>query len=997
MIKEKFMRKVTILFGLVCLLALVACGKKDEYSITLPQEGIDLYINETHELSYTIMNKGEVVQLDVTISIETNGVLELTDKTVRALKEGTNNVIVSLKEDPSISKTLKVVVGGSLSVTHSGGNIMFVRDNLTLTGVDKADKTGLGITWTSNNTLVASVNNGVVTALKIGTVIITATSKTNNVQVKTTITIQERNIDSVEVPPLTQEINLFEDLTLVAKVFPANANQNVTWVSSNPNIAIINENGNVETLKEGEVTMTATSIIDESKSATITFNIVMDPIKVLASLNVKNPIKQYVTTFGYNPDQRFQWVYGSVSQYFNDELNLIERIVPINENQYAGKVATSDMITAAEGLKKVRSGILHPETKYIVYHDTGNHTPGADANMHANYMVGSDNANNRARSWHYTVDDKNVIHHIPDNEVSWQGDSFDAYAKSIGIETCVNFGSDLFTTWQRTAKLMAKILVEQGLTVDAVKQHYDFSKKNCPQTLRMSNLYDDALELVRAEYIVLTILKDYNISFTSLNPNYVDDRGRVIKLPETATRVGYVVNISKGTYNESTILYSTLPGADNTTEVKLVGTDNDILIAKNFDLQVSKISKNVTFSDTNAVSNARNAYNTLTGTQKQLVTTVTLLVSKELALHNLLIQARAKEVDDLILSLPENLVLADENLIIDARNSYNLLTNEEKALIKFYDYLLDKEAKIEGIKYPDLGKINKAIEKMPSQIVFDYKLPTDNGITWSYKAGQDESFYNLTTGKYLKVSYEAKPITLIAKCNSQSKEVVINFGLLKVGQKAIFATGAVVPKLGGQTSEGMGTVAEQEGSVGFGGVSITVGNKVYFVGYRSFITLTAPSSGNQLTINNLRPYGSDPDATAPYNQSLIKGVAYGYKGTGTLYYNSSSVNLTFDPSFTYGRNNSTGYGYGKIVFSPNQDGTLTVNPIWTITEGVDTNTGTSGALKTLKPGEYLWCPHIFEANLNYGTWLMQEGSGGPVGVLKPGTIISITKYKTIFN
>ena len=145
--------------------------------------------------------------------------------------------------------------------------------------------------------------------------------------------------------------------------------------------------------------------------------------------------------------------------------------------------------------------------------------------------------------------------------------------------------------------------------------------------------------------------------------------------------------------------------------------------------------------------------------------------------------------------------------------------------------------------------------------------------------------------------------------------------------------------------------------VGFEGIAMVVDGKVFFVAEKSFITLNSPLSGNTLRIDTLRPYGASSDIAVLYNQSLVKGVPTAYAGAGTLYENTSSIDLSFDPSFTYGRNNSAAYGYGKVVFSPNGDGTYNINAAW---ENSGTNNTTNGLTKTLKPGELLWCPHTYD-------------------------------------
>ena len=74
---------------------------------------------------------------------------------------------------------------------------------------------------------------------------------------------------------------------------------------------------------------------------------------------------------------------------------------------------------------------------------------------------------------------------------------------SIGIESCINEGADIFLIWQRTAKLVAYLLDKNNLCFDDIKQHHYFSGKNCPQTMRMNNMWDVFMDLVEFEYQIL--------------------------------------------------------------------------------------------------------------------------------------------------------------------------------------------------------------------------------------------------------------------------------------------------------------------------------------------------------------------------------------------------------------------------------------------------------------------------------------------------------------
>ena len=78
---------------------------------------------------------------------------------------------------------------------------------------------------------------------------------------------------------------------------------------------------------------------------------------------------------------------------------------------------------------------------------------------------------------------------------TWYSDDFGYISNyggnlnSIGIEMSIKKGTDLYFSYQRLAKLTAKLMDTFNLTIDAVEQHHYFSGKNCPQTQRMNVLW----------------------------------------------------------------------------------------------------------------------------------------------------------------------------------------------------------------------------------------------------------------------------------------------------------------------------------------------------------------------------------------------------------------------------------------------------------------------------------------------------------------------------
>ena len=133
---------------------------------------------------------------------------------------------------------------------------------------------------------------------------------------------------------------------------------------------------------------------------------------------------------------------------------------------------------------------------------------------------------------------------------------------SIGIESCVNEGSDLWWTWQKTAQLVADIMVRQNLDITRVRGHHFFSGKNCPQPMLENDqeIWYEFLELVEAQYELLTKYAGYEVAITSNNPDIVDNNGRVVKQPTETTCVTYTITFTKAGESKSITLASMVKG-----------------------------------------------------------------------------------------------------------------------------------------------------------------------------------------------------------------------------------------------------------------------------------------------------------------------------------------------------------------------------------------------------------------------------------------------------
>ena len=120
---------------------------------------------------------------------------------------------------------------------------------------------------------------------------------------------------------------------------------------------------------------------------------------------------------------------------------------------------------------------------------------------------------------------------------------------SIGIESCINDGTDIYYTWQKTAKLVAHLLYDNKLTFDDVKQHHYYSGKDCPQTMRRNGMWEHFMELVKCEYEAIPFLKE-GYKFKLITDSiYLNNQGR-ITLSDKEEVVKACVEITKDKQKE---------------------------------------------------------------------------------------------------------------------------------------------------------------------------------------------------------------------------------------------------------------------------------------------------------------------------------------------------------------------------------------------------------------------------------------------------------------
>ena len=101
-------------------------------------------------------------------------------------------------------------------------------------------------------------------------------------------------VTEIQIEEKIENMEIGENEKLTATITPSNAtDKNVTWQSSDVNVATVDQTGEVSAKKSGVVTITATT--SNGKSSTITIN-VKEPVKVESSYNATNDLIEKTNT-----------------------------------------------------------------------------------------------------------------------------------------------------------------------------------------------------------------------------------------------------------------------------------------------------------------------------------------------------------------------------------------------------------------------------------------------------------------------------------------------------------------------------------------------------------------------------------------------------------------------------------------------------------------------------------------------------------------------------
>lgn len=157
------------------------------------------------------------------------------------------------EDGPDVIKVTSVTLDQEEATVHIGSTLTLVA---TVKPDNATDKT---VEWGSSNTSVATVSGGVVTPVREGFTIITARAGEKMASCEVTVLPPAVPVDRITLNKTELEIEEEQSETLVATIYPDNADvQTVSWSSSAPAVASVVD-GVVSALTEGNAVITASA------------------------------------------------------------------------------------------------------------------------------------------------------------------------------------------------------------------------------------------------------------------------------------------------------------------------------------------------------------------------------------------------------------------------------------------------------------------------------------------------------------------------------------------------------------------------------------------------------------------------------------------------------------------------------------------------------------------------------------------------------------------
>lgn len=250
---------------IICITIGINIVNAQTTGVTLKKNEIILGVGYSETLKYNIgdgLNSSNIVWTSSNSKVAT---VDSNGKVTAVSNSNGQDVYITASIN-GYSSTCKITVSDDyvatrgISLNKSTLNILINSTDTLIATLNPTNATNKEIIWTSSDNSIATVDsNGKITAKKLGTTIITATSNgySSTCTIKVVDVVALKGI-TISKTNLTIKEKASSKLTI--NYSPSNAtNKKITWKSSNTNVVKVDANGNVSGINPGSATITVVS------------------------------------------------------------------------------------------------------------------------------------------------------------------------------------------------------------------------------------------------------------------------------------------------------------------------------------------------------------------------------------------------------------------------------------------------------------------------------------------------------------------------------------------------------------------------------------------------------------------------------------------------------------------------------------------------------------------------------------------------------------------
>jgi len=274
------------MFAMLLSGVFLGCSKDDEVIITsiqLNNNTIELRINETYQLTVSY-SPTDADAPNYSWSSSNEQVLSVNNSgkvTALSVGEATVTVKATTKQGNSFTANCQVEVlpidATGITLNKSSLTLLVGSEETLTYTIIPDNTTSKEVVWTSLNPNIATIANGVVKAVSVGTTAIEASTTDGKIKATCSVTVNPVLVTSITLNKTNLELLVGNEETLTYTIVPDNATtKEVEWKSVNPSIATVN-NGIVRGISVGETIIEVSSKDGQVKT---TCNVKINPIRV---------------------------------------------------------------------------------------------------------------------------------------------------------------------------------------------------------------------------------------------------------------------------------------------------------------------------------------------------------------------------------------------------------------------------------------------------------------------------------------------------------------------------------------------------------------------------------------------------------------------------------------------------------------------------------------------------------------------------------------------